>query len=103
MLIEEKIRIRIQQSFHPTFLDIVNESKMHHGQKNLETHFRIHIVSEKFNDQKRIDRHRSVQNILKDEFSLIKAFSLHTYTPGEWINQNEIFQQSPTCQGSINA
>ena len=103
MLIIDKIKKNLEVNIKPTYLKVINESDHHHGMRNTETHFRIEVVSDWFNDKKRLERHRLVQDILKDELSMIKAFSLHAYSPREWKNLKIALEKSPLCQGSPNA
>lgn len=103
MLIIDKIKNSLETNIQPTFLRVINESNLHRGVQNAETHFRIEIVSDNFTDKKRLERHRFIQNILKDELLLIKAFSLHAYTLREWENHKMNLERSPACQGSPHA
>ena len=74
----------------PSRLDVINESDMHAGHRSSpgtgESHFRVLIVSEAFAGLSRIDRHRLVNEILKDDVGgRIHALALATYAPGEKI------------------
>ena len=74
----------------PVRLDVINESDMHAGHRSSpgtgESHFRVLIVSEMFAGKSRVDRHRLVNEILKDEVGgRIHALALATYAPGEKI------------------
>ena len=74
----------------PSRLDVINESDMHAGHWSSpgtgESHFRVLIVSEAFAGLSRIDRHRLVNEILKDDVGgRIHALALATYAPGEKI------------------
>lgn len=73
---------------HPTRLDVVNESELHAGHRNSpgtgESHFRILVVSEVFSGKSRLERHRLVNELLKDELAGgIHALALSTIAPGE--------------------
>lgn len=103
MLIIDKIKNNLETNIQPNFLRVINESNLHRGMANAETHFRIEIVSDHFTDKKRLARHRFIQNILKNELALIKAFSLHAYTATEWADHKINLERSPACQGSPNA
>lgn len=103
MLIAEKIKTNLTNNLKPVFLNIKNESSLHHGSHGTETHFRIEIVSEAFQGKKMIERHQSVQNILKNELVLVKAFSLYTFTVEEWEVQKMKLSKSPACRGSDHA
>jgi BolA family transcriptional regulator, general stress-responsive regulator len=77
---------------HPTRLDVINESELHAGHRNSpgtgESHFRILIVSEAFIGKSRVERHRLVNELLKDELSGgVHALALSTLAPGEALPQ----------------
>jgi len=99
MLIKEKIQNKLHKTLNPIYLEIIDESAMHHNSNNAETHFKIDIVSETFMNKRQLLRHRTVQEIIKDELSQIKAFTLHTYTASEWEENNKKFERSPSCRG----
>ncbi len=84
-----KIEKIIIDNFKPKFFSVLDVSEQHRGhqnfKENVESHFEIVIVSDKFKNVKRIDRHRLVNNILKDEFLsdlhsvIIKPYTLEEY------------------------
>lgn len=72
----------------PIRLDIIDESELHAGHRNSpgtgESHFRILVVSEAFAGKSRVERHRLVNDLLKDELAGgIHALALSTVAPGE--------------------
>lgn len=72
----------------PTRLDIVNESELHAGHRNSpgtgESHFRVLVVSDAFSGKTRLERHRLVNDLIKDELAGgIHALALSTIAPGE--------------------
>ncbi len=95
---KEKMKIKIAENISYEYLNIVDESFMHYGPKGAQTHFRIEIASHEFNGMPLLKRHQKIQEILKEEFAQIKAFSLHTKTLEEW--EKNKFEPSPTCHGS---
>jgi BolA-like protein 1 len=46
--IENSIRLKLMEHFQPKHLEILNESYMHNVPKGSETHFKVLVVSEKF-------------------------------------------------------
>lgn len=48
--VEEAIRAKLSQKLAATHLEVLNESYMHNVPKGSETHFKVVIVSEKFNN-----------------------------------------------------
>jgi len=58
---------KLTEAFAPASLEIINESHLHaghHGHDGAgETHLRIRIVAEAFNDMNRLARHRAINAI----------------------------------------
>ena len=79
----------ILKNYEPEFFSVVDVSEQHRGHQNfkedLESHFEIIIVSEKFTNLSRIERHRMVNRTLKEEFlSDLHSVILKTYTLQEY-------------------
>ena len=75
--------------FKPYFFSVIDVSEQHRGhqnfKENVESHFEIIIVSEKFKDKNKIDRHRMVNKSLKEEFLLdLHSVIIKTYTIDEY-------------------
>ena len=90
MSAETRLREKLMIALEPTRLDIVNESELHAGHRSSpgtgESHFRILVVSEMFAGRSRVERHRLVNDLLKDEIQGgVHALALATVAPGETI------------------
>jgi BolA protein len=88
MSAEARIREKLILALEPQRLDVINESELHAGHRSSpgtgESHFRILIVSPKFEGLSRVARHRLVNEALSDELKgKIHALALSTYAPGE--------------------
>jgi len=88
MTIEEEMRVKLEKSLNPSHLEIINESHLHHGHAGSpgtgNSHFRMKIVSDEFAGKSRVERHRLVNEILRDELAgIIHALSLTTQAPDE--------------------
>ncbi len=86
-----KIEKIILKNYEPYFLSVLDVSEQHRGHQNfkedVESHFEIIIVSEKFKNIKRIDRHRMVNKNLKEEFLTdLHSAIIKTYTINEYKN-----------------
>ena len=86
---QRKIEEILSKIFQPTILEVINESdqhKHHQGTPHTEnTHFSILIVSEAFSNQSLIERHRSINNALKEGFNnTLHALKIRAKTPHEW-------------------
>lgn len=99
MSIQSSIESKLKEKLNPHFLKVENESYMHSVPKGSESHFRIEIVSNEFDNKSLLIRHRLINEILSDEISKIRACSLHTLTEVEWEKKNRKTENSPTCAG----
>ena len=94
------IEQKIHQGLPATHLDVTNESHMHNVPDGSESHFRVVVVSEAFNDLALLGRHRKINALLKEELAgNIHALALHTFTPEEWLARGESADASPECRG----
>ena len=83
--IEKMINIRLQ----PYFFSVKDVSEQHRGhqsfKENVESHFEVIIVSQKFYNKNKIQRHRMVNEGLQKEFlSDLHSVSIKTYTIEEY-------------------
>lgn len=77
---------------------------MHSVPKGSETHFKVVIVSEKFENVKLIERHRSINNVLQEEFKKgLHALSIQSKTPQQWEESGKIVPKSPPCLGGMKS
>jgi BolA family transcriptional regulator, general stress-responsive regulator len=89
--LETKIREKLQAAFEPKVLEIVNDSHKHSKHSHIkefhaanqeaannkgESHFKIIIASEKFNDISRLNRQRMILDLISDEMKIIHAMSI---------------------------
>nr|VZH98716.1 unnamed protein product [Spirometra erinaceieuropaei] len=82
--IQSNIRAKLTALFKPSHLEIINDSKLHSSSKGAETHFRISIVSQDFENLSHVMRHRLVKKALQDEFnSGLHALSIQAVAPSE--------------------
>lgn len=99
MTIEQGITDKLSQFFKPEHLEVINESNRHHVPPNSETHFKVVIVSEQFNDKRLIARHREVNQVLAFELENgVHALSINTYTQVEWQDLAAV-PRTPNCKG----
>ena len=79
----------ILKNYEPRFFSVIDVTEQHRGHQNfkdgVESHFEIIIVSDKFTNLSRIERHRMVNRTLKEEFlSDLHSVVLKTYTSQEY-------------------
>lgn len=93
--------MKLSKAFNPVHLEVLNESSMHNVPKDSETHFKVIIVSEKFQGQSLLQRHRSVNETLAKELeSGVHALSITSKTP-EQFDKNKSIKASPACLGGM--
>lgn len=88
-MIELRLKTLLEQGFEPEYLNIENQSELHHGHLSSpetgESHFKITIVSEKFDGMPRLQRHQAVNTFVSSLFDEgLHALSLTLLSPGEY-------------------
>ena len=88
MSVENSIFEKLTAALSPAVLDVHNDSHLHQGHVGSpgtgSSHFRIEVVSEKFDGLGRLDRHRLINDALVDELAgPVHALSIVALTPGE--------------------
>lgn len=88
MSIENEMRLKLMQALDPTRLDLINESMLHAGHRSSpgtgNSHFRLLIVSPKFEGLTRLTRHRLINQTLAEELAgPVHALAIHAFAPGE--------------------
>ncbi|MFB9133375.1 transcriptional regulator BolA [Vibrio olivae] len=103
-MLQPIIEQKLLAAFEPQHLEVINESYMHNVPAGSESHFKVIIVSENFDGKRLLARHRSVNQTLAQELAgQIHALSMHTYTPQEWMSENQQAPDSPMCMGGSKA
>ena len=99
MIVQKTIEEKLKTAFHPTNLQVLNESDGHNVPAGSETHFKVIIVSETFSGLRQVQRQQRVYNALNEELnSGVHALSMQTLTPEEWQKDSTTLQ-SPPCLG----
>jgi BolA protein len=89
MSVKTRIESVLQENLQPERLAVVDESHHHAGHQpditgTGETHMRVRVVSEKFSGMSRLDRHRTVNALLKPELDAgLHALAVEASAPGE--------------------
>ena len=84
----DRIHAALQAELAPTVLRVVDDSAKHAGhmgaQPGGQTHYSVLVVSERFEGQGRVARHRLVNQALAPEFAEgLHALALTLRTPAE--------------------
>jgi len=83
---EKMIREKLEASFSPASLDIIDESHKHAGHAGARGggHFIVHIVSDAFSGKSTIQRHRMVYDAMGELMNTeVHALSIKADTPSE--------------------
>ena len=99
MSLQIQIQQKLETAFAPLHLEVQNESHMHGVPAGSESHFKIVVVSSKFEGLMLLKRHRAVNEILSTEISQVRAIALHTFTAQEWEKRQAENLRSPGCVG----
>jgi BolA protein len=97
---EDTISEKLERRFDLKHLEVVNESGNHNVPPGSESHFKVVLVSDDFDGERLIARHRAVNETLSDELAGgVHALALHTYTTAEWQARFGDAPMSPPCLG----
>jgi len=97
--IQNQLQGRLEAHFSPVFAEIVNESHMHNVPPGSESHFKVTLVSDRFEGLRLVKRHQEVYGLLTDLMQgPIHALALHTMTASDWKATGTV-PDSPDCRG----
>ena|SRR5438045_3820797 len=102
MKLQAAIHEKLETALAPAHLEVINESHMHKVPKDAETHFKVVVVSERFEGLSSVKRHQLVYGVLADEMKKkpgIHALAITSRTPAEWAASPEA-NESPKCQNA---
>ena len=104
MSVQATIEHKLNDGLNPTFLEVANESHMHNVPPGSESHFKVTVVSERFEGERLVARHQRVNALLAEELAgKIHALALHTLTPDEYFEKAGKVPESPPCKGGGKA
>lgn len=97
--VEGAISHKLATALEPAHLEVVNESGGHNVPRGSETHFKVIVVSDRFEGKALLERHRMVNALLADEFGAgLHALSIVAKTPAQWVLDTTV-PRSPPCRG----
>ncbi|XP_076006544.1 bolA-like protein 1 [Genypterus blacodes] len=97
--VESAIRTKLTDALEPQHLEVHNESHMHAVPPGSESHFRVLVVSPQFDGLSLIQRHRLVNEAVRQELSsCVHALAIQAKTPAQW-GSNPTLAKSPPCMG----
>lgn len=101
---KSNIERRLHDALEPVHLEVADESHMHSVPEGAESHFKVTVVSDRFQGVKLVSRHRLINQLLSAEFgSGLHALALHTWTPEEWFEKGGTAPESPPCLGGAKS
>ena len=104
MNVQHAIQRKLAEALSPSHLEVINESDQHSVPPNSETHFKVVIVADRFEGQRKVARHQAVYALVREELDgPVHALALHTYTPTEWTERFGEAPSSPACLGGSKA
>jgi BolA protein len=88
MSLKDWMNETLQERLQPISLSVEDESHQHIGhagwREGGETHFRLDIVSTAFEGKSRVERHRMVNEVLREAFQRgLHALAINARAPGE--------------------
>ncbi|MGH6794081.1 MAG: BolA family protein [Methylocella sp.] len=86
-----RIKAKLQAAFAPESIEVIDESHKHarhaHAMNRpgaAGTHFHVKVVSEAFKGKSLVERHRSINRLLRAEFDAgVHALAIVAKAPGE--------------------
>ena len=100
MSMQRIVEKKLVAALAPVHLEVIDESSMHNVPPGSESHFKVVIVSGKFEEVSLINQHKLVNEALKEELKQsIHALSIVTKTPKQWAESKENIPESPPCLG----
>ncbi|MBN8522226.1 MAG: BolA family transcriptional regulator [Alphaproteobacteria bacterium] len=89
MALAEEIKTRVIEAMAPEVIEVINESHKHAGHAGDngtgESHFRIIVVSARFENCARLARHRMINEALEPVFKKgLHALSIQAFSPSEY-------------------
>lgn len=99
MSVKRTLQSKLERAFRPSHVEVIDESHRHNVPPGAESHFRVTVVSDAFDGEGLVARHRAVYRTLDDELrGSVHALAVHTYTPAEWSARAGT-PESPPCLG----
>ena len=98
-MIKDDIEQNLKNNLEIYFLEVINESNMHNTPDGAESHFKITVVSDFFEEMRAVQRHQKIYQILSEEMKKIHAIAIHPFTRNEWKDISGDDLKSPNCLG----
>ena len=104
MTVQETIERKLQSELNPLHLEVQNETYKHHVPPDAESHFKVVVVSERFEQKSLVEQHQLVNQILAEDLAgPIHALSIQAKTPSQWEVSGHQVRETPECRGGSQA
>ncbi len=98
--VQQSIERDLEAAFSPALLEVADESGMHSVPAGSESHFRVVVVSDSFEGQPLVRRHRRVNQALKAQLDAgLHALSIVALAPAQYEQRHGVLPDSPRCRG----
>ena len=98
-MIKDKIEEKLKTQISSLYVEVINESPNHNVPDGAESHFKVIVVSNDFENMRPVQRHQLIYKALNEEMKLIHAIAIHPFTKIEWDENNQSSSDSPDCLG----
>ena len=98
-MIKEKIEESLKTGISSLFIEVINESPNHNVPDGAESHIKVIVVSDDFENMRQVQRHQLIYKVLSEEMKLIHAIAIHPFTKTEWDSNQQSSSDSPDCLG----
>ena len=98
-MIKDKIEEQLKTQISSLYVEVINESPNHNVPDGAESHFKVIVVSNDFENMRPVQRHQLIYKALNEEMKLIHAIAIHPFTKIEWDKNNQSSSDSPDCLG----
>ena len=98
-MIKYKIEEKLKTQISSLYVEVINESPNHNVPDGAESHFKVIVVSNDFENMRPVQRHQLIYKALNEEMKLIHAIAIHPFTKIEWDKNNQSSSDSPDCLG----
>jgi BolA protein len=90
--VKSQIEKKLERSFSPQYLQVVDESHLHAGHAGAhpagESHFRVRIAAAAFAGKGRVERHRLINQALAEELAgRVHALAIEASAPDEPVRR----------------
>lgn len=97
MKLKQQIETKLRNALEPVYMEVINESYKHNVSEGAESHFRVRVAASSLEKLSRIERHRKVYELLREELEQgVHALAIEALTPEQW-DASPSLRTSPPC------